>query len=204
MHRRLGLRYTEPSADRPKTPPGVALPHCGSGGIGRRAGFRSQWDLVPWGFKSPLPHHCSSHRPYREDHRRLVTAGTWPRRSVGSPRPGPHRPGTDHTRRWRFRTCQNQGHCSTQAYRPHCRDRTAEQLHARRTAGNYRTNRSWPGSQPADDVGRCICWRPDLLRISRCAGRCTDPRVDRQGMPGATGASNRPVRVHHPANGDGK
>ena len=31
-------------------------PHCGSGGIGRRAGLRSLWDLVPWGFKPPLPH----------------------------------------------------------------------------------------------------------------------------------------------------
>ena len=28
--------------------------HCGSGGIGRRAGLRSLWDLVPWGFKSPF------------------------------------------------------------------------------------------------------------------------------------------------------
>ena len=36
---------------RPREPP-----HCGSGGIGRRAGLRSLWDLVPWGFKSPLPH----------------------------------------------------------------------------------------------------------------------------------------------------
>ena len=29
---------------------------CESGGTGRRAGLRIQWD-IPWGFESPLSHH---------------------------------------------------------------------------------------------------------------------------------------------------
>ena len=45
-------------------------PHCGSGGIGRRAGLRSLWELVPWGFKSPLPH---QHKAHNDGHLRTFS-----------------------------------------------------------------------------------------------------------------------------------
>ncbi len=41
----------------------VGAPHLSpapgaSGGIGRRAGFRILWEVIPWGFESPLAHAC--------------------------------------------------------------------------------------------------------------------------------------------------
>ncbi len=35
----------------------MAVHLCGCGGIGRRAGFRCQWDIIPWRFESSHPHY---------------------------------------------------------------------------------------------------------------------------------------------------
>ena len=46
---------SNPSRPIPFPPESARREHSGSGGIGRRAGFRSRWEFLPWGFKSLLP-----------------------------------------------------------------------------------------------------------------------------------------------------